>query len=1219
MFKKIILAVATFAFIAVAYTIYQWQDDTFTHQERKTTKVVPRRKPTIRSGTTQPVGSSNIQSKALSFKDANIPPGKSPKISIFDKKGREKIRFRSTEWSPVSDKEFHLVEPTARIILPGGQVAYVRADEGQVIVQRGDSDNYNPKSGWLRGHVRIFIDRTTPQWRADHMDLAEPDQHPESIVKIWLDDVQFDLDMAWLKSKGPIILQSPDGTIEGKGLKLVWNEINRQIKLLRIDEGKRATVRSSALVGFDFTSGVQVVRKADGDVPSSTQPAKVSGKENVAELAKTKTETAKGTESLEFIEPGEKPTKPKPDRIDTYQVEFKDNIIAKQLDGAWVKGQLKADILRMIRDFSRSERSTIEYVSVDDSTTNAKKSSETAPADQEKATESRTTIELVWSGEMEITPVETRQGDQKATGNRFHITAIGNPVEIIDRKGKARCGELVYHDETKRVWLKQGTADKLVMMRAGKHRQLMGEEIFLDRKVGVAQVKGSGKIIDQVSNLEDQWLGDYVKADSDSTDTDKDERNKLEITWNRNVEIEFGLAKTESSTSTPDPDSPLPEGIYIKHVTFEGNASFALPGKSITADRIEATFLEPYTIPGVSPDSTLADTIRATGKVRMKQDRSRVECGRLEVQMTVNDVGQNVPEIGRAFEKVMVRNQVRKGKARAGNQRVEFIRAQDELTIYLASVPDPVTPEEEAKYRAAAKEQKIDPGSPKWDAFERKLRNRRKIELTRLDAKGEVGVFSAENTLWGIRERFNLASDSLNCSFAEDNSIKRALIVGRDEEPAQVAMDDFYIEGPQISLDMIAESVEVPGSGILQFYTEQDLDGRKVDDPVPVTVTWDKQMFLRGQSNDGCFTGNVRAVSENNVLNCRRELRIEFEDLPKEPEVTLSSTPDSDSKGGIGTMLDWFKPKKEPSVTSRFTKKIRKRPVWLHAVGDAVILSSDYKEGKQQTGGAVSRMLGSMLLASNKDTNTQTDDTRQRQLVSRVRVAGPRIAIDLANEYMNVEGTGNLQIEDYRLPKTRKSGSFRSSSLLGGSSFSNLQNTRLSQTQFRWQNSMSFFNDRNLAVFDHQVEMIHLSGSQMVLSKELESALGVDASKLENITGRNADMTCDNLLVQFGRDDQRSNKGPSLLSRATQLKAFWATGRISMRETNRSVQGNLASYNEDTALIRISGSSQQPAQIIELDKDSGALRAQCTGEVIEWNLKTGTYRAIEPRILATGK
>jgi DNA-binding beta-propeller fold protein YncE len=156
-FKKIILAVATFGIICVAYVIYQWQDVTTTRSPRVAEP--PVRPVARRAVATQPAA-SRPEDATFSFKGARIPPGESPRVSVFDDKGNARYVFQCTGWKPLSDNEFHITNPTARLLLPGGQLAYVWADEGQVVFQRGDGNALNPKSGWLRGHVRIFIDRS---------------------------------------------------------------------------------------------------------------------------------------------------------------------------------------------------------------------------------------------------------------------------------------------------------------------------------------------------------------------------------------------------------------------------------------------------------------------------------------------------------------------------------------------------------------------------------------------------------------------------------------------------------------------------------------------------------------------------------------------------------------------------------------------------------------------------------------------------------------------------------------------------------------------------------------------------------------------------------------------------------------------------------------------------------------------------------------------------
>src|SRR5690606_33105661 len=109
---------------------------------------------------------------------------------VYDRKGYERILFSSERRKPISDNEFHVTDLSARLTLPGGQLVYVKGDEGQVVMQRTETGSPNPKSGWLKGNVYIIIDRTTPKWRKENPELAEPDRHPEQVVKLWMEDLR---------------------------------------------------------------------------------------------------------------------------------------------------------------------------------------------------------------------------------------------------------------------------------------------------------------------------------------------------------------------------------------------------------------------------------------------------------------------------------------------------------------------------------------------------------------------------------------------------------------------------------------------------------------------------------------------------------------------------------------------------------------------------------------------------------------------------------------------------------------------------------------------------------------------------------------------------------------------------------------------------------------------------------------------------------------------
>ena len=291
-----------------------------------------------------------------------------------------------------------------------------------------------------------------------------------------------------------------------------------------------------------------------------------------------------------------------------------------------------------------------------------------------------------------------------------------------------------------------------------------------------------------------------------------------------------------------------------------------------------------------------------------------------------------------------------------------------------------------------------------------------------------------------------------------------------------------------------------------------------------------------------------------------------------------------------------------PCSAASLSRDLRKRLVHLQVVGDGVISSSEYEMPKPQYG-PFSSLMTSIMPDVLKTPASQPAKEDQR-LLSFVRVSGPRIAIDLLNEHMVVEGEGNLLVLDYRLPKEGKEPKAATDDIATGLA-SSMQSGGPSQTVFTWQNSMSYLNRRNVAVMDNNVMMKHASGSQMAMPEQVAAAMKIDPRKLASTRGRRDELTCGNLVVEFIRNRARSEGEGSSLSSATELRALQASQRVRMQESNRAIEGDLITYDNSTGLVKVQGTSQMPAYGAVLDEKTGDLRASVRGQFLEWNLKTG--------------
>ncbi len=1217
MFKKAVLFVATFAVISLLYGIYQWREDPVLDMP-----TAPRREPLREEQAASPEGrsyDSQVEEgeSAISFRGVRLPPGESPRLHIFNEDGSERLLFHAAKWNPApgKDTEFELVEPWAKMVLPAGQAVYVWSDEGRMEVQRSSDGDLTPQKGELRGHVRIVIDRTTPEWRRANPGRAEPEQHPQECVRIWLDDLHFDLDMAELSSQSPLALESAFGRITGKGLELFWNEVTRQVTRLRIAEGDRAVIRGGALGGFDLASA-EVVQAPAASGPAEVDAASAApaGQEappadSIANVGTEElpSESADGTESeepqaLTFLELDDEEADAASQRIDTYRVTFRDDVDVRQKQGLRTLGSLEAALLELTMDLGPQERSSLAHPAAHRRDAGATPAGDADRTAEQKGDDEgpKAVVEVRWSGELLVEPAPapaTQPGAVEAAESqkRLHVVAKGSPVRLREpSRGDVTCAELEYHDETQKVRL-FGSPETPVVMTIDKGRELSAralppeEWVVVDRLAGTAVVQGPGRMIDANASAGPPALALAAEGTGPGGGAAPSADG---IRWTDSLTIGFGSRVRE----VPGPPGKPPiqrREEYLTSAVFNGGVHVDRPGQTIETDHVEVTFMEPAADapPGGDPAANLAaKRILAIGSVRMRSDSNHIACDRLDADMVVDDAGNNVPALARAYGNVV-----------AVQGRSE-IRAADRLLVAMASVPKTLTDAERAHYEAAAKKQGIEPGTPQWQAAEEKIRRRREIVITSLKGFGDVRVLSPQDEL-------DLAAETLDCRFGDDRQISQATIVAADGAIARVQADDFYVEGPRVVLDMAEQMVEVPGAGRMRFHARQDLDGRAVDEPLPIEVTWDKRMSLRGKANTGAFVGSASARSRDTVMSSN-ELRIDFADLPKLPEKPAVTQPAdaSDRRWIAGPVIEQIAGRDEPPTMARASRQMRKRPAYLHAVGEAAIESSTYD---RTPGGAIQRLL-TAVVPGQRQRNASADGA---PLVSRITLSGPRIGVDLIQEHLSVEGAGTLLIEDYRLPETR--GASPASPLAWSDpADSALEAGGPSHTLFKWENSMVFLNDRNLAVFDHRVGMWHQAGVNMALSASEARALGLDPAKLAEAGGRDASLTCDNLLVEFVRDDAVRRTETTPLSRARRLEAFWARGLgVRMESGNRTAQGTVFRYDRSTGILQITGSAQVPPQINEADERTGVRFWR--GDSLAWDQRAGTITATGTSMLAT--
>jgi hypothetical protein len=313
---------------------------------------------------------------------------------------------------------------------------------------------------------------------------------------------------------------------------------------------------------------------------------------------------------------------------------------------------------------------------------------------------------------------------------------------------------------------------------------------------------------------------------------------------------------------------------------------------------------------------------------------------------------------------------------------------------------------------------------------------------------------------------------------------------------------------------------------------------------------------------------------------------------------------------------------------ARVNSQMRKRLAHVHAIGDAAMEIKAYDEtAPVKVKGYVAQTVAAHWPKWLQQKPGQPESPSARRLISGAYISGPQIVIDLIEQNLVVQGAGNMLIRDYRLPE-RSSGLIspapgRASALLGDAAPGSLTGFSPGHTAFTWQNSMSFLNQRNIAVFDHRVEMVHQSGSQLKMTPELAAVTGLDGDGLKQLKGRHVGLSTDHLLVEFLRDRGKTAGGPSTLSKATRLKSFNASGRVHMQEeandTLRSLDAAEVTYSDDTGLVRANGTARNLAQGMVINQRTGRVEGLPRGSEVEWNVKTGVVRMLDASMIAPGR
>jgi hypothetical protein len=145
------------------------------------------------------------------------------------------------------------------------------------------------------------------------------------------------------------------------------------------------------------------------------------------------------------------------------------------------------------------------------------------------------------------------------------------------------------------------------------------------------------------------------------------------------------------------------------------------------------------------------------------------------------------------------------------------------------------------------------------------LRGEAKNELDRLWTEGDVKVRQAPANPGD--KGVDIHGDTLKMTRQQAGC--NLLVVTGDL--ARLLMDKIYIVGPVVNIDQQLNKVWVNGIGAMQMDSDSDFQGKKLKEPVPLTVHWSQSMLFEGNRAEfhGGKKGNVLAEQQNSRVLCQ--------------------------------------------------------------------------------------------------------------------------------------------------------------------------------------------------------------------------------------------------------------------------------------------------------------------------------------------------------------
>ncbi len=542
-----------------------------------------------------------------------------------DAQGRLKAVYRAKQWSRRAQGTYALSEPHVTLYQSGGQQTELRAEKGEIFAEQL-AHGMDVRRAHLEGKVRVFFD---PNGSEGHR-AQKLDESRQDIVRIAMDYVDVDRERLTIHTESPVSVQSPWADIHGTGMTISWNETPRELRLLRIERGRRMVVYALpegadilATPGAPAGGAPAKPNIADGagaaSGPAATTAAATAGtgtgkNGQIVEMGLSRLGEPKATRPTATMPKGVKhgqPVEIVPPR-NQFRADFQGDV--KVTRG--VQRMHGADALTLRFEWSgdRGDRlsplrgPTTRPAGAAAPATRAGLPPAAAPASRPATRPGGEPMEIVWSGPLVLQP--TGYVDDPRT-ERYEVQARGKRVVLSDQQATAMCGEMVFRSP-ERTGRLTGSGERPARLLLSEGAEVTAPTIRFDPAGGRANLDGAGSMVRRFrTELPQSRALELIEQDPNGAI--EGER----ITWSDHVDLAYSQQPTRDGKSRQ----------FIDAADFFGGVDLQRPD---TGDRMKCDQLAVKMARG-SRGSAYPAVAAASGHVAARQEGSDIAADRMTV------------------------------------------------------------------------------------------------------------------------------------------------------------------------------------------------------------------------------------------------------------------------------------------------------------------------------------------------------------------------------------------------------------------------------------------------------------------------------------------------------------------------------------------------------------------------------------------------------------